>query len=365
MIFILLLRNKGASLHISTGAADTIYETFKPCAKSSKVEKRKLFIATCETGNSLSKHPINWMKNDSLALWNLTSIHLRVKNNITMINVCQNIEWKNKLLTKPLTFHAYVNNLILEQSRATSTDLIYVMLMDSDTYWAVNDVSDIWNRFDCAREDKEMLVSTEMSCWMGYYCTKDDTEKWYSNIHQARSFSPFANSGVYIGKATLVRDMLAYIVANNATYYTLDTFHKQMKFHDQHAVADYSIRIAPHLISLDYHQQFAATFTVRISEGEKANRKASAVCKTREGSLDYHCTDITIKLHNKHQFYMVNSSDCTTYRDNTKVPSEYRYEIMTLAKYPIVWHGNGAAKKVFLQMGYKALKCMNKMFPST
>ena len=47
--------------------------------------------------------------------------------------------------------------------------------------------------------------------------------------------------------------MLEYVVAHNKSYYI--TYTKKHKFDDQYAIADYAIKIAPHEVALDYHQQ--------------------------------------------------------------------------------------------------------------
>jgi hypothetical protein len=315
------------------------------------IEKRRLVIATCETGT----HAVGWMKNDSLFAWNVTSSILR-KQGVPMFNVCDGKSWEYKLLTKPLSYLAFTQSLMRSLS-AADQQLMHVIFMDSDTYWSVVDVSEVWNRYDCARNGKDMVVSTETACWMGFYCTKQDIQYWYGNIQNTPSYSPFANSGIYMGKLELVYQMLEYIVANNQTYYTLDTFHKVMKFHDQHAVADYSIKINPSRIQLDYHQQFAATFAVRVSEGKAANKRATAVCKTSNNTLDYHCTDITAKLsNNRFRFYRIEDSTCRTYRHfSDSLP--HMNEIEGFAAYPIAWHGNGAAKKAFLALSLAAYKC--------
>ena len=51
--------------------------------------------------------------------------------------------------------------------------------MDSDTFWSANDMHTIWDKFDCSRGNKEVVLSTEMSCWVGRYCTLEDLHRWY------------------------------------------------------------------------------------------------------------------------------------------------------------------------------------------
>ena len=45
----------------------------------------------------------------------------------------------------------------------------HAILMDSDTFWSPTTLSAIWNKYDCARNNKNILMSSEMSCWVGKY----------------------------------------------------------------------------------------------------------------------------------------------------------------------------------------------------
>ncbi len=170
-----------------------------------------------------------------------------------MTNVCTGRNWgEHGYLTKPLIYLDYVRQL---RRHSTAASPIYVILMDSDTMWAVNDVSTIWNKFDCARGTKDVVLSTEMSCWVGRYCTKEDIARWYNKevIKGTPSYSPFANSGILMGGLPGIQRMLEYVVAHNKSYYI--TYTKKHKFDDQYAIADYAIKVAPAEVALDYHQQ--------------------------------------------------------------------------------------------------------------
>ena len=55
------------------------------------------------------------------------------------------------------------------------------------------------------------------------------------------------------GEVSKIQKMLEYVVAHNKSYYI--TYTKKHKFDDQYAIADYAIKVAPHEVALDYHQQ--------------------------------------------------------------------------------------------------------------
>ena len=166
---------------------------FLPCPVVSKStpEHRRLFVATCDTRSG-------WKEFVALKVWNSTGTLLRTQG-VQMSNVCTGKNWgMHGYLTKPLIYLDYVRRM---RQLSTPTAPIYVILMDSDTMWSVNDVSTIWNKFDCARGTKDVVLSTEMSCWVGRYCTKEDLARWYNKevIKGTPSYSPFANSGIVMG----------------------------------------------------------------------------------------------------------------------------------------------------------------------
>ena len=154
---------------------------------------------------------------------------------------------------------------------------MHVILMDSDTFWASASLRSIWNKYDCARGDKHVVLSTEMSCWVGRYCTVDDVKKWYKDPESTPSYSPFVNSGIVMGTIDKVSKMLEHVIVNNKSYYI--TYIKN-KFDDQYAIADYAIRVAPEDVALDYHQQLLASFTMHAA-GDEADDGWPFRCKTR------------------------------------------------------------------------------------
>jgi len=197
-------------------------------------EHRRLYVATCDTRSG-------WKEFIALKVWNVTGHQLRTRGRVHMKNVCTGKNWgEHGYLTKPLIYLSYVRRLKRISSEAAP---IYVILMDSDTMWAVNDVETIWNKFDCARGQKDVVLSTEMSCWVGRYCTKGDLARWYSKevIKGTPSYSPFANSGIVMGSLPGIERMLQYVVTHNKSYYI--TYTKKHKFDDQYAIADYAIKV--------------------------------------------------------------------------------------------------------------------------
>ena len=212
---------------------------YSPCPLSSQRENRRLFVFTCDTRNG-------WKEFVYMKPWNLTGEALRSQG-VSMINVCKGENWgKHGFLTKPLIYLANIKNLIQQYaSNGAAEQLLHVILMDSDTFWSVNDLRKVWNKYDCARGAKNLLVSTEMSCWIGRYCNATDLLRWYDNPKATPSYSPFANSGIIMGGLKEVANMLEYVIVNNHSYWT--HYGRKYKFDDQYAIADYAIKVAPFL----------------------------------------------------------------------------------------------------------------------
>jgi endogenous inhibitor of DNA gyrase (YacG/DUF329 family) len=218
------------------------------CPTKAEPERRQLYVATCDTRSA-------WKEFQALKIWNVTGQYLR-NDGIHMKNVCKGENWgKYGFLTKPLIYLDYIKTLLTKPN----AELIHIILMDSDTFWSAQTARKVWTKYDCARKNKHVVISTEMSCWVGRYCQKADLERWYSNLHAVPSYSPFVNSGVVMGQISSVAKMLEYVVANNQSYFTTYVKHK---FDDQYAIADYGINIAPSEVALDYHQQISASASI-------------------------------------------------------------------------------------------------------
>jgi hypothetical protein len=192
----------------ATIAKTSEYSSCKPSRNGP--EKRDLHIATCDSRDG-------WKEFMALRTWNVTGYSLatdvadEIKNpqgSLPMMNVCKGHRWEG-FLTKPLLYLNWLKEIPLKSPRGGSN---HVILMDSDTFWSPTSLTDIWSKYDCARTvqgddgltaQKEILMSTEMSCWVGRYCTQEDIERYYNHTYNTPSFSPFLNSGLLMGEGML------------------------------------------------------------------------------------------------------------------------------------------------------------------
>lgn len=317
---------------------------YKPCPPSSKKEIRSLFVFTCDTRSGYKEF-------QALKVWNITSLRLRQNNRVFIVNVCKGKQWgQYGFLTKPLIYLDAIRRLPKINKNGGE---IVVLLMDSDTFWSVENIDQMWNKYDCARENKDIVISTEMSCWIGRFCQSEDLNRFYPDIAHVPSYSPFLNSGVIMGNAVKVGIMLNYVIKNNQSYYIK---YKKLKFDDQFAIADYALNIAPSEVALDYHQQLAASCSIH-TVSDVPDTGWPFVCKSKQNRTLYpSCKDFTMKVLRSGYFKM-DPSNCLVRRHITKWTPEST-ELETLAPDPIVWHGNGAGKRAFVTLAHNSYKCL-------
>lgn len=303
---------------------------YVPCPQSDTPEQRILFVATCDTRSS-------WKEFKALQPWNITSQDIRMQDGVSMRNVCKNGNWgKLGFLTKPLTYLGYLKELMADPRNSKSLDKVHVILMDSDTFWASNSLKHIWNKFDCARKEKNVVLSTEMSCWVGRYCDAEDIQRWYQHSELTPSYSPFANSGVIMGKIESVAKMLEHVIVHNASYWT--HYGKKFKFDDQYAIADYAIAISPQEVQLDYHQEISGSFSMHVSP-EPVEEGWPFMCKNKTGQYNS-CPDKTKFLWRRHNYFRLNQTSCLIHR-SVENYTPFHHELSSLSPDPLVWHGNG------------------------
>ena len=297
--------------------------------------------------------------------WNVSLWDVQQEGIVTK-NACSGRPW-NGFITKPKIYLEYM----MEQVRTHKNEQ-YAILMDSDTMFSgLTSVSQIWNKYDCARHDKDILMSTETSCWLGQYCTPTNISKYYPPefIQQVPSYSPFANSGVIMGSMKALIAMLQYVILHNTSYY-LHAPHQnyRYKFDDQFAYADYCLKVNTSVCMLDYHQSIAASISLTFQDVlDSVTRSWPFVCKTLNNSLSYHCPDVTWNIFKAGYLYL-DGNNCGIVRqwsanDKSQGKSNYMHQeqLLSLDPNPLIYHGNGAGKPILLHkngLGAKSFECL-------
>ena len=73
-------------------------------------------------------------------------------------------------IVKPREYVQYMTKEYkkLQQESAGNGDRLHAILMDSDTLFSgISSVSQLWNKYDCIRQGKDLVLATETSCWVG------------------------------------------------------------------------------------------------------------------------------------------------------------------------------------------------------
>lgn len=307
--------------------------------------------------------------------WNSTGNRLITSSppgRVTMDNACAQTQWGG-FLTKPIKYREYVAKILAQyQAQGLDPDAsAVVMLTDSDTIWSVRDVGTVFRKYDCVRKGRSLVMATETSCWVGRYCLKEDIDMFYSKL-QSTSFSSFMNSGLVIGAPTAVMSLLEDIIVNNATY-RVPKYMGTLKYDDQFAFAHY-MRKHPEAVALDYHQELFGAFS--IAAVTPRNHTVPFVCEVDEapgsgmgGAFHYNCDETTPRVI-KHGVYTFDENTCTIVRDASRmkditatslpIDKAANKVVATLASDPIIWHGNGAGKRISMQLSQRAVDCFNK-----
>lgn len=317
------------------------FEDFVPCARApSATETRALHAITCDTR-------AGWRSRQALKAWNVTGENLRL-DGVTMRNVCHGRRWEG-FITKPRLYLEYAEALPRTSAQGGLTHLLF---MDSDTFWSVNTVASLWRGYDCARGGRDLLVSTEMSCWVGRYCNQTDVARWYAD-DVPPTFSPFVNSGVAMGTAEAVARMLRFVIDNQAAYFVHPPGGR-VKFDDQLAIADYVQHHSAGAVALDFRQTLFGS-AAAIGDTALHRNRQPFVCRNASGAVVSGCFDFSTHLARK-GFYVVDPTECTLSRVHRE-GMELAAEMRTLSPTPVLWHANGVGRRTILAYADKAYLC--------
>ncbi len=155
-----------------------------------------------------------------------------------------------------------------------------------------------------------------------------------------------------MGRLQEVIDMLDFVIVHNKSCYT--TYGKKYKFDDQYAIADYAITVKPAVAALDYHQLISASASIH-APGDPPDEGWPFLCRNRSGTLSFSC-HIYTNLVRRQGHFSIDHSTCMAQR-KLNPGMALREELGTLSKTPLIWHGNGASKRICTDLGFQSYKC--------
>lgn len=164
--------------------------------------KTRLHILTCVTDEKGTKA---WKADHLFHIWNNSASAFKIlpgkEGRLIVRNVCDGIPWLG-MATKSREYEKYLRG-ILETPGYSSSDLIMItdgldVLFNSRG----RSVDEVIEKYRLAVAEKEILLSSEMWCWIGMPCAPDHEEFLYGSKswEAKRTACPrYLNAGAYIG----------------------------------------------------------------------------------------------------------------------------------------------------------------------
>lgn len=251
-----------------------------PCPKCQQLEEKiqypdrhiYIFVMDSRKGKSLFEYMTPWI---------LSTSKLKESPNVHMIHVGNKWDRKSdsKFYAKPTNYLRYANAAVeAEKAAGRNVNNAYGMLLDSDIFWTNPSVDELFQRYECTRNGRELVVSTELNCWLGRYCKLSDIEQLYGSTPNA--YSVFVNSGAMIGTIQSIQLLLTNITESKEMYFIENSIGRR-KYDDQFAVSVYALE-RPALVALDIHQRLFATYTMldhRTNVSDDKNKNWPFVCR--------------------------------------------------------------------------------------
>jgi hypothetical protein len=367
------------------------------CALKSFIgDNRKLFVLYCDT--RLSRQMRHYKNESGAFRFEQTSRH-----SVEILNICRKAVWEG-VGTKPKQYLMFLRHMISQmRRRGISENDIHVMLADSDTFWSTDSVSSVFRKYDCVRQNKSLVMSTESSCWVGRICTKEDIKHYYGHA-SSPSYSSFINSGLSMGSPSALVHLLEYVVSSNASLIN-------GLLEDQRGYASY-FAAYPSLVALDYHQELFGSLALAVKvnddntvsltceksiEAEMRAQTAflhkldcdgldSTILPLRKFHVQntncsivryrnparykveypyaFNCADLSKEIYSKGGFYLDQALCAIMRRPFRSLSGGNRYDravqevFDTLASDPVLWHGNGFSKSTLISLKTELSQCL-------
>lgn len=242
----------------------------------------------------------------------------------------------------------------------------------------VQEMQKIWLSFGA-----DVVISTEMSCWMGFMCTEKDLKLFYGKHiekdqlgPEKASPSPFINSGAYMGKATALADI-----------YLRSVHYPEFDMDDQKMVTEWLIGNGSWSIATDTTQKiFGSTLYAQPFSSPIAGRSvcpslsiamANFSCVSIPGSKFFPeqcCSNGDIDSSTQLRMFpmveqgphacaitrhsgMRSQSEGRPGMDNGALDQFWTPSFSRLEAMPLFWHGNGPGKTIWTALAKRARRC--------
>lgn len=325
-------------------------------------------IVVCDTKNSFSpvlvphelRSDVTFHPNRSLDASITFMEHSILQSNSTVyghpINLCMHITHYAGHGVKLQAYMDFLSSVNRERLQAATCDVLIILADGSDVIINNIHVLEVESRWKSFNND--IVLSTEMSCWIGHFCTQDDVKTYYSSPADTDSPSIFINSGGMIGRLHALWKL--FCEASKALYKVNPLTDDQwaltaLYVHNKNLATKHRLKI-----QLDHRQLLFGSFTYVHSFNE------SMICPPHQIRT---CYDIVAKrslvmsccLPDFHEkavagMFEMDPKSCNVFRVTSS--GQFYSEVhLLLVPLPVFWHGNGAGKFNFRKFRDPTLKC--------
>lgn len=334
----------------------SIFPAYVPCPKSTNVSQKKdtrrFYLSTFKTGNDsflerkfqLEGQGFNSSDNRDVGLQGIGIAGKDLRF------------WKKRFFYHPYSSLQFVRNAIRQElALGYDPSNAYSMHLDYDTVLTGTSMQRLWEKFDCARNGKPILIAGETGCLAGLGCTEKQLKKYYDPIGPYRA--AFVNAGGIMGSLPALEIMFAHIVDNEKSYRKLTWRLKW--FCDQNALAHWRANNT-HLIEIDHQQEVFATIPFQ-TPNHNLKRKNDGVCRNETGEVHHTCVEI---FPPKHAFE-IDMNSCSVHRNNAaiiKANPIFSSYLDEFAPDPVCFHGLGGlpSKAIYKELSNLVYRCRSK-----
>jgi len=161
-------------LCVKGGLADStevekIFPNYTPCPSSaaSASDPRRLYVSTFKTGNDSALEKKFFLEGQGFNNSGGASAHNGGLQDIRIVGQTLRF-WKKKFFYHPFSSLQYVREAIArENALGNDPNDAYSLHVDYDTVLTGTSMARLWEKFDCARRGKPILLAGETGCLAG------------------------------------------------------------------------------------------------------------------------------------------------------------------------------------------------------
>ncbi len=276
-----------------------------------------------------------------------------------VVNVCENREWLG-FGWKLREFFKYAMYLHYSSPLLCETILLFLDGYDTLINYGITSI-EIDRRWRKLQTD--VLISTEMTCWVGRPCNDEDIQSLYSS--EKTTPSPFANSAFMGEVSAIVKIFLSNATLNWGDLKNFSLSNLTNDMNDQLIISVLGsglLSIPDVIIRRDERQAiFGSTAYSQYSEAScDSVDRGWLVCHDMITNTTHRgcCNSLSTMYAQRSLFHLINRGPhmCDIIRNPSKT-SVFSYPFSFLEARPLVWHGNGPGKPVFFEVATLAKRC--------